>query len=211
MLYRIRNWRNHQHYSDRNPPWIKLHFALLNSPDWIMWDDASKLLALCTMMVASRNSDGQIDGSPAGLRYLQKACHLDRKIDLKPLIDSGFLELASTALALDASTVLASKTETEKSTEKSTETEKNSSEAVKGAVNGNAVCYIPVVGAGNKEWGVSKEFLAELCAAYPAVDGEATLREIRAWCVSNPSKRKTETGMARFINSWFSREQNRGA
>ncbi|MCR4299008.1 MAG: YdaU family protein, partial [Gallionella sp.] len=48
----------------------------------------------------------------------------------------------------------------------------------------NGVEYIPIVGGA--QWGVGKDFLAELERAYPAVDGAATLREIRAWCVSNP-------------------------
>jgi hypothetical protein len=38
----------------------------------------------------------------------------------------------------------------------------------------------------------------------------ATLPEIRAWCVANPSKRKTPGGIHRFVQSWLSREQNRG-
>ena len=75
-------------------------------------------------------------------------------------------------------------------------------------VNGNAVAYIPIIGG--KEYGVSKALLTELETAYPAVDGDATLKEIRAWCLTNPTKRKTVKGVPRFINSWFSREQNRG-
>lgn len=27
--FKVRNWEQFQHYKDRNPPWIKLHFALL--------------------------------------------------------------------------------------------------------------------------------------------------------------------------------------
>jgi hypothetical protein len=60
------------------------------------------------------------------------------------------------------------------------------------------------------DWGVTTDYLAELERAYPNVDGLATLREIRAWCLSNPAKRKTRRGVMRFINRWFEREQNRG-
>ena len=31
MKYRVKEWDTYQHYKDRNPPWIKLHFALLTS------------------------------------------------------------------------------------------------------------------------------------------------------------------------------------
>lgn len=70
----------------------------------------------------------------------------------------------------------------------------------------SAIALIPLVG--KKEWPVSPKFLAELEAAYPQVDGPATLREIRAWCVSNPSKCKTQRGVMRFINRWFEKVQN---
>ena len=65
---------------------------------------------------------------------------------------------------------------------------------------------IPLVGG--KHWAVDPKFLAELELAYPAVDGPATLLEIRAWCLSNPMKCKTERGIRRFINRWFERTQN---
>lgn len=77
-----------------------------------------------------------------------------------------------------------------------------------GAVNGEAVAFIPIVGG--QEYGVSKALLAELEKAYPDVDGPATLLEVRAWCVTNPGKRKTANGVPRFLNGWFERLQNRG-
>lgn len=70
----------------------------------------------------------------------------------------------------------------------------------------SAVALIPLIG--KKEWPVSPQFLAELETAYPQVDGPATLKEIRLWCISNPTKRKTERGVMRFINRWFERTQN---
>ncbi len=76
------------------------------------------------------------------------------------------------------------------------------------AANGNAVEYIPL--NTGQDWGVSKQFLFELERAYPAVDVPATLKEIRSWCIANPKKRKTRSGVARFINGWLSKEQNRG-
>lgn len=69
-----------------------------------------------------------------------------------------------------------------------------------------AVGFIPLVGG--KEWPVPQNYLNELEAAYPAVDGPATLKEIRVWCVSNPRQCKTERGVKRFLNRWFERIQN---
>lgn len=116
MKYSVRNWRTFQHYKDRNPPWIKLHFTLLSSRDWVTLSDASRVLAVACMLVASRN-DGEIDGSDAGLEYLQRVAYLNKKPDLNPLIESGFLECASN----NASDLLAnSVSETEDLTEKET-------------------------------------------------------------------------------------------
>lgn len=94
LAYRVKNWRQFQHYKDRNPPWIKLHFSLLASEDWVSLDDASRVLAVACMLVASRN-EGEIDGSDRGLAYLQRVAYLNKKPNLKPLIECGFLEDAS--------------------------------------------------------------------------------------------------------------------
>lgn len=118
IFLEIKNWTNFQHYKNRNPPWIKLHYELITSHDWVMWDDASKMLAVVCMMLASRN-EGKV---PADESYIQKVAHLQKKPNLKPLINSGFFVDASKMLALDAST----KTETyskEKDKEKNTKKE----------------------------------------------------------------------------------------
>jgi uncharacterized protein YdaU (DUF1376 family) len=60
------------------------------------------------------------------------------------------------------------------------------------------------------EYEVTENFRKELETLYPAVDTTQTLREIRGWCLSNPTKRKTRRGALKFVNGWFAREQNRG-
>ena len=59
------------------------------------------------------------------------------------------------------------------------------------------------------DFDVRQALVDEYAKAYPSVDVPATLKEIRAWAVSNPSKRKTIKGASRFINSWLAREQNK--
>lgn len=44
---------------------------------------------------------------------------------------------------------------------------------------------------------------------YPKIDVEQQLRSMVGWCDSNPQKRKTRSGVRRFINSWLSRENDR--
>lgn len=46
--------------------------------------------------------------------------------------------------------------------------------------------------------------------AYPAVDVDGELRRMIAWLNSNPLKKKTRRGIKRFINTWLSREQDKG-
>jgi len=87
--YRIKNWTQFQHYKDRSPEWIKLHFAILASEDWSMLADASKLLAVVCMLVASRHG-GMVPNKPA---YLKRIAYLDELPDLAPLISCGFLEI----------------------------------------------------------------------------------------------------------------------
>ena len=60
------------------------------------------------------------------------------------------------------------------------------------------------------DWPVTERMVSSLAELYPAVDVPQTLREIRGWCDANPTRRKTPQGMARFVNAWMSREQNRG-
>lgn len=98
----IANWETYQHYKDRSPSWIKLHIDILNSETWVMLDDASKLLAVVTMMIGSRNK-GKVPNNPS---YIKKVAHLDEVPNFKPLIDVGFLIDDSTKQA-DASSMQA--------------------------------------------------------------------------------------------------------
>jgi hypothetical protein len=52
--------------------------------------------------------------------------------------------------------------------------------------------------------------VAEYQETYPAVDIRQQLRNMRQWCIDNPTKRKTRVGITRFMNSWMQREQDRG-
>lgn len=110
--FKIRNWAKFQHYKNRNPPWIKLHVEILSSEDWVMLDDASKLLAVICMVVAGKHG-GEVPNNPS---YVRRIAYLSRDPDFKPLIQCRFLEPLATA-----STMLAS-ARPEK--EEDTETEK---------------------------------------------------------------------------------------
>ena len=60
-----------------------------------------------------------------------------------------------------------------------------------------------------QEWRPAVEQYKEFKRLYPNVDIDAEFRNMRAWCIANPSKRKTAKGVTRFINSWLARTQDR--
>jgi hypothetical protein len=93
MKARIRNWERFQHYSKRNPPWIKLHVEILSSRDWVTLNNDGRVLAIACMVLASRGG-GEIDLDP---EYFQRVAYLKKKPDFQPLITCGFLELEKDA------------------------------------------------------------------------------------------------------------------
>lgn len=60
------------------------------------------------------------------------------------------------------------------------------------------------------DYPVSVEQCHEWAGLYPAVDVMQQLRAMKGWLNSNPTKRKTQGGILRFINSWLAKEQDRG-
>ena len=55
-----------------------------------------------------------------------------------------------------------------------------------------------------------KEQIEEWKALYPAVDVEQAMRNMQAWCKANPSRRKTKSGVMRFVTNWLASDQNSG-
>ena len=86
--FRIKNWDYYQHYTKRDPPWIKLHFTTLQSQDWISLNNVSRVLMVVCMLVASKNQ-GKVPNNP---NFLKRVGYLTGKPNFKPLIECGFLE-----------------------------------------------------------------------------------------------------------------------
>lgn len=64
--------------------------------------------------------------------------------------------------------------------------------------------------ADGSDYDVPLSKIEKWTAAYPAVDVQQELRKMIAWLDSNPQRKKTRRGIDRFINSWLSKEQDRG-
>ncbi len=70
--------------------------------------------------------------------------------------------------------------------------------------------FIAIVLNDGTEYPVYQDMMTVYRGLYPAVDIEQALRDMAGWCLANPTRRKTRTGINRFINGWLAREQNRG-
>ena len=57
---------------------------------------------------------------------------------------------------------------------------------------------------------VTQSMIDSYQGLYPAVDVPQEIRKMVGWSESNPKKRKTRRGVKAFINSWLTREQDRG-
>lgn len=55
---------------------------------------------------------------------------------------------------------------------------------------------------------ITANHVAEFTSLYPAVDVMQALRNMRAWSLTNPSRRKTRSGVLRFVNGWLAKEQD---
>ena len=60
------------------------------------------------------------------------------------------------------------------------------------------------------EYPVYRREADEYARLYPAVDVVQELRKMRGWCMAHPARRKTRRGVKGFINTWLSREQDKG-
>jgi len=84
---RVKNWDEFQHYKDRNPPWIKLHRALLDDYEFSRLQDASKAHLMLIWLFASQKN-GYI---PEDASFLKRKLGLEREPNLNLLVEHGLL------------------------------------------------------------------------------------------------------------------------
>lgn len=82
----VKNWNTFQHYGRPNPPWIKLHRALLDDYAFCALEDAAKGHLVLVWLYASQHN-GKV---PCDIAFLErKLCCTN--LNLEVLIDAGFL------------------------------------------------------------------------------------------------------------------------
>lgn len=95
----VKNWREFQHYTGRCPPWIKLQRKLLDDYEYACLPLASKALAPLLWLLASESTDGSVRIDVDWLAFRLRWSVDDVKEGVTPLIDKGFLIIASDVLA----------------------------------------------------------------------------------------------------------------
>jgi hypothetical protein len=82
----VKNWEHFQHYKKRNPPWIKLHRAILDDYQFCSLPDSAKGHLMLLWLYASQNN-GQV---PVDIPFLERKLFCTG-IDLDVLVAHGFL------------------------------------------------------------------------------------------------------------------------
>jgi hypothetical protein len=70
-----------------------------------------------------------------------------------------------------------------------------------------ALVSLPLVD--KTEFAITEQMVSEWSHTYPAVDVLQQLREMRQWCIANPTNRKTRRGIGAFVIRWLGKEQDK--
>lgn len=91
--------------------------------------------------------------------------------------------------------------EKEKEKDKDTETKRDKNSSAE------KLSGITIILNDGTEFMVSEDYIEKMKPLFPAVNIRSEMRKMSAWCLNNPSRRKTKRGVTRFINSWLSTAQ----
>lgn len=86
-----KDWRDFQHYKDRNPPWIRLHKSLLDNKEFNALPPIACKVLVLLWLVASDTTDGAFDDDVEALAFRLRLPAKDVAQALKALLAAGFL------------------------------------------------------------------------------------------------------------------------
>lgn len=192
-----KNWREFQHYKDRNPPWIRLHRKLLDDKDFHRLPVESRALAPMLWLLAAESVDGSIEADPDDLAFRLRTNEKDITKALKPLIERGFFVMeqgASNVLAGCKQLAPESCSETEALQRTETEAETETEATQKSRASRSATP--------SKPDDVSEQVWTDWCAlrkAKKSTVSETVLKEARAEAA------KAHLPLERFLSLWCAR------
>lgn len=85
--FEVKNFSMYQHYSNRNPPWVKLYYALLDDPEFFLLSECDRYRYIGLILVASR-CNNRVKNNKS---YLKAMLRINEEPDLTNLFHSGFL------------------------------------------------------------------------------------------------------------------------
>lgn len=98
VYLRVKNWKDWQHYKDREPPWVKLHGKLLRNDDFIALSEAHQWQLVRIWMVVSQSSRFTLDEKrrivPVVVKdesAIRRATASLKKVPLGLFIEQGWL------------------------------------------------------------------------------------------------------------------------
>lgn len=201
-ILKIKSLEKYQHYKDRDMIWFKWRVDALQDYSFSQLTDSQKWIFIGLISLACKCKNAV----PYDTEWIRKQISNSKciKKDIEALIASSLLAVCYQ----DASPIR----EEEIREEEIREEKKDSAEpqSVSTPPEAPPVMLFPVCGNGKEEWPLTQELVDQLQASYPAVQILEQCQSARAWCVTNPTRRKTARGMPAFLNRWLSKEQNRG-
>lgn len=224
-----KDWGRFQHYSKRNPPWIKLHFDLLDNPDFQRLPIASRALAPMLWLMASKYEDAKIPYVVGDIAFRIRQPESFIEEALKPLIEKNFFQVLQDASNMLANGQQCATPETEKEGETKADTESKTKTDFGGPKppaptapakpkppkaenpidNPSGPVITSLVLNDGTEYHVQQSQTDEWQRLFPKVDVVQQVKEMRSWLIANKKERKTRSGILRFVNSWLAKEQNR--
>lgn len=98
--FKVRNFEEFQHYSKRNPPWIRLYYRILHDRNFYRQSDENKYLIIGFFLLASQHNNK----IPLDEEWIIKELSPTKlPIDWQSILDSGFI----LPIDCDASAMLA--------------------------------------------------------------------------------------------------------
>lgn len=85
----VKNFKKHQHYTDRDPIWIKFYVAVLNDTVITRMPEAAQCQLFKFWLLASRHSNR----IPYDLKHIREEIRPGRKLYLDDLIEAGLIEM----------------------------------------------------------------------------------------------------------------------
>lgn len=151
QFLRIRNWERFQHYTNRRPPWIKYHVALLDDHALLSLDPMAQLV-YDRLLLRAALTDNNIEHDSEWLGQKFNLPAADIQAAIESLVKTGFLRVvgskrsASTAIAKRKQPASPRALVRDRSTEAETKTEPDASERVH--AKSDRVCQECGVGGG---------------------------------------------------------------